>query len=343
MKLTIGIKALNEERHIGMALASAVAAARPFGGEVILADSGSSDRTIEIAKAFPVTIVQLANLADRSCGAGAQMAFQEARGEYFYLLDGDMELNADFLQAAMAYLDAHPDIAGVGGLMVEKHIEGPRFQIFSKTINTDANWLPGIVDHLSGGGLYRAAAVRGAGYFADRNLHSFEEFDLAARLQSRGWTLARIDLHAINHYGHRVGGYRLLWRRIRSGYSGGAGEVLRGAIGQPHLPVVLAKLSHLRHGAVVIAWWAALLLCLALPIAAWLVPVMLLAPIGLLSVRRGSVGLGLYSFAAWNVNALGLIAGFFRKRVPPMTPLETVSLSERNAVALDRGAVAKAG
>ena len=99
MKLTIGIKTLNEERRIAAALASAVEAARPWQGEIILADSGSTDRTIEIARNFPVKIVQLADEADKSCGAGAQLAFQYARGEYFYLLDGDMD---------------HPVVAGRG-------------------------------------------------------------------------------------------------------------------------------------------------------------------------------------------------------------------------------------
>src|SRR6218665_3277207 len=83
--LTIGIKALNEEQHIAMAIESALAAAAPLGGEVGLADSGSTDRTLEIARGYPVRIVQLGNLAERCCGAGAQLAFQSAQGEFFYL------------------------------------------------------------------------------------------------------------------------------------------------------------------------------------------------------------------------------------------------------------------
>jgi glycosyltransferase involved in cell wall biosynthesis len=95
-KLTIGIKALNEERHISSTIASALEAARPWAGEVILADSGSHDQTIEIAKLFPVRVFQLANRLDASCGAGAQLAFQHARSQYFYLLDGDMLLDSEF-------------------------------------------------------------------------------------------------------------------------------------------------------------------------------------------------------------------------------------------------------
>ncbi len=79
MKMTIGIKAFNEERHIAASLASAVDAADFLGAEVILADSGSVDRTVEIARQFPVRIIQLADPTERSCGAGAQLAFQDAR------------------------------------------------------------------------------------------------------------------------------------------------------------------------------------------------------------------------------------------------------------------------
>jgi glycosyltransferase involved in cell wall biosynthesis len=327
MKITIGIKALNEEAHIADALQSAVAAVTPFGGEVVLADSGSTDRTIEIARGFPVRIVQLANRDERCCGAGAQLAFQHARGEYFYMLDGDMVLNPAFVTAGIEYLERNAEVAAVGGVVCERNVEGQGFQIRAAAVAQSAHWQPGIVDRLDCGGLYRASAVREAGFFADRNLHAFEEFDLAARLQARGWKLARIDVPQIDHFGHTTPGYELLLRRLRSGYSGGPGEVLRGAIGQPHLSLVLRKLGHVRNGLAVGAWWAALLatLWIGQPLAFL---VLLLAPLLLLSWRRKSFSLGLYSLSAWNVTAWGLITGFFRSRVPPQCPLVSVDLTE---------------
>lgn len=316
VKVTVGIKALNEETHIADCLASAVAAVEPFGGEVVLADSGSTDRTLEIARGFPVRVVQFANLSERGCGAGAQLAFQHARGEYFYLLDGDMVLAPGFLEQGIAFLEANPRVAGVGGLVREMNTQGEGFQIRARTVARDPNWLPGPVDRLDCGGLYRTDAVREAGWFADRNLHAFEEFDLAARLQARGWTLARIGEAAVDHYGHQAGGYALLMRRIRTGYAGAPGEVLRGAIGQAHLPIVLRRLGHVRAGVAVILWWAALLVSL---IAGWgwVLLALLAAPVAFLSFRRGSLKLGVYSLAAWNVAAWGLITGFFRHRTKP--------------------------
>src|SRR6476659_2248742 len=74
--VSIIIKALNEERHIEAAVRSALAAIGALDGEVILADSGSSDRTIEIARQYPIAIVQLAHPAERRCGIGPQLGYQ---------------------------------------------------------------------------------------------------------------------------------------------------------------------------------------------------------------------------------------------------------------------------
>ncbi len=332
MKLTIGVKALNEEQRIAEALTSALRAAEPFGGEVVLADSGSTDRTLEIASTLPVRIVQLADPSERSCGAGAQLAFQQADGDYFYLLDGDMVLDPGFLPAAIAHLEANPDLAAVGGLVREMNVEGHEFQIRASAVNNDRNWRPGLVDRLDCGGLYRVAAVRQVGHFADRNLHAFEEFELAARLSAQGWKLARIDHPAVDHYGHQTEGYRLLWRRLKSGYAGAAGEVLRGALGRPHLPLVLGRLGHIRNSLAVMAWWALLIACLAVPLPAAgraaAFALLLLGPLALLSWRRGSPGLGLYSLVAWNVGAWSLITGFFRRRVAPAQALDAVTLAQ---------------
>src|SRR6185437_6390909 len=107
-------KALNEERYIALAVESALAALAGLDGEIILADSASTDRTIEIAARYPITIVCLDHVEDRSCGAGAQLAYQYCSGDYVCIVDGDMTLNAGFLQTAIEYLGEHKDVAGVG-------------------------------------------------------------------------------------------------------------------------------------------------------------------------------------------------------------------------------------
>jgi glycosyltransferase involved in cell wall biosynthesis len=333
MKVTVGIKALNEEKHIEASILGAIEAVAPFGGEVVLADSGSSDRTIQIASRHPIRIVQLANLEERSCGAGAQLAYQHARGDYFYMLDGDMVLDPSFIAAGIAFLEANPDVAGVGGHVREMETQAHEFQVRAKLLESGKNWRPGIVDQLDCGGLYRRSAIQEAGYFADRNLRGFEEFDLAARLKAKGWKLARIDHMAVEHYGHVMAGYSLLWKRLRSGYLGSAGQVLRGAIGQDHLMVVLRKLGHLRNYSVIMVWWATLLAALLSPLV-WidklgLLVLLLLLPLLFLSIRRRSFKLGLFALASWNSGAIGSLLGLFRERVPPRLPLAAVTIRSR--------------
>jgi glycosyltransferase involved in cell wall biosynthesis len=316
--VSVGIKALNEERHIAQAVASAVAAVAPFEGEVILADSGSTDRTLEIARNFPIRIVQLAHPEERRCGAGAQLAFQHAQGQYFYLLDGDMVLDPGFLAAGISFLERNPEVAAVGGRVVEANQANAEFQIRAE--QASGHWRAGLVDRLDCGGLYRTDVVRELGYFADRNLHAFEEFELGARIRREGWKLARIDVPAVNHYGHTDGGYRLLWKRMRSGYSACVGEVVRSGAFTRQWREVLS-LSHIRQGVAVVGWWL-LLFVMGLINPLWLIPLIAL-PILALSIRRGRPSLGLYSFVQWNVVALGLVTGVFQRRQPPQRPIES--------------------
>ena len=212
--VSIVIKALNEERHIASAIESALVAIDEVGGEVILADSASTDRTVEIARSYPIKIVQMSNVEDRSCGAGAQLGYQHSRGRYVCLIDGDMKLRPGFLPAAIRHLEAHGTLAGVGGMIIEAATGNREFEQRARRDEPDRR--PGPVVRLDCGGLYRRSAIEAMGYFTDRNLHGGEEGELGARLRARGWTLERIDVPAIDHRGHSGNAYGLLIRRITS-------------------------------------------------------------------------------------------------------------------------------
>src|SRR5580704_7273961 len=84
-RVSIIIKALNEERNIAAAIESAIAALAGLDGEVILADSLSTDQTVAIARRYPITIATLKSIEARSCGAGAQLGFQHSKGEFICL------------------------------------------------------------------------------------------------------------------------------------------------------------------------------------------------------------------------------------------------------------------
>lgn len=327
--VSILIKALNEERHIAAAIESALAALGEVDGEVILADGGSSDRTVEIARRYPVTIVQLARAADRSCGSGAQLGFQYSSGRYLLLIDADMRVHDGFLPAALAVLEAHSTVGGVGGSVIECRIVNQEFEQRDKRLDPDRN--AGPVTRLNGCGLYRRAAIESIGYLTDRNLHGAEELDLGARLHARGWTLIKIERPAVDHHGHAGSAYCLLLRRMTTRNSSATGELFRAAIGRSHFWFVA---RHDRGGllcVLVAGWWSALLLT-ALLLHGWPAALtggaILLLPIAAMSLRWRSVRLGMYSIAAWNVYALSFLPGFLRPRTEPASWIESTVLKE---------------
>jgi glycosyltransferase involved in cell wall biosynthesis len=322
--VSIVIKALNEERHIAAAIESALAALDGIDGEVIVADSASTDRTVEIAAKYPIKIVRLSRVEDRSCGAGVQLAYQYSRGRYVYLLDGDMRLRKEFISAGIQFLEEHPDFAGVGGIIFE--CETHNFEYVKRATARDAGRGAGEVSRLNCGGLYRREAIDAAGYFGDRNLHSAEEFELAVRLRARGWKLARIDVPAIDHYGHAENPYAMLRRRWVTRFAFGPGEILRAALAHDRLGLTLKGLQRqISLLAAVHFWWICLIAALFITRArlqAWTPALIATATLAILpfvgmSLRCRSLNRGIYSVVAWNVYALGVWPGLFQRRVNP--------------------------
>jgi glycosyltransferase involved in cell wall biosynthesis len=332
-KVSVIIKALNEQAHIGAAIESALAAVNQLAGEVVLADSGSTDCTLHIASAYPIRIVQLRDTQERSCGIGPQLGFQHSHGEYLYLMDGDMQLQADFLPQALTFLAQHPEVAGVGGALIECNQASLEYRERTQRMTqSEAHRVPGPVDRLDGGALYRRRAIAEVGYLSDRNLHSYEEFDLAARLRARGWKLWRLPVDAVSHHGHATHALRLMWRRWQSGYACGTGELLRAALGKPWWRLVLRDLRELRLYGAVLAGWLVLALAamvpLPLPQRAGLLALLVgVAWIGV-TLRKRSLTRGAYALLSWHVQAAGLVRGLVRRRRPPQRAITSRILHE---------------
>ena len=317
-RVSIIIKAYNEEANICAAIDSSLRAVAEVGGEVILADGHSTDRTVQLASTFPIRIVRLANANERCCGVGPQLGYQHSQGEYVYILDGDMQMVPGFLPEALLFLAQHPEVGGVGGRVVEQNLESLEYR--ERALRNAPHLSPGDVDRLDGGGLYRRRAIEEAGFMSDRNLHSYEEFDLAVRLRALGWKLWRLPVDAATHYGHDSPPYSLLMRRWKARYAFGLGELLRGALGQSHMKLVLRGMRELRIYAAVLVWWLLLLSSpswdLPLMADAVTVPLVAIAPLALMAWRKKSWSRALYSVVSWCVFTAGTVRGLFVARKP---------------------------
>jgi GT2 family glycosyltransferase len=336
--ISVIIKAFNEERRVAAAIESALAAVQGTNAEVILADSASNDRTVEIAIEYPIKVVRLNKGGDRSCGAGAQLGYQYSAGRYICLIDGDMRLREGFLPAAMRFLEDNPEVGCVSGRIVE--YENQNLEYVRRVTTEYVHHVAGVVTCLDGGGaLYRRESIESVGYFSDRNIHMWEDVDLAVRLHARGWKLARLGRPFVDHQGHSGDAYRLLIRRWKTRYAFGIGEVLRGALGQVHLPTLV---RHWRRFLLLICavhvWWLSLLVApfilRGVPLAIFMF-VLVLFPFAVMSWRRRSVTLGTYSVAAWNVYALGLWPGIFQHRSNPNDWIESTVVRDA-AVGADK-------
>jgi glycosyltransferase involved in cell wall biosynthesis len=339
-RVSILIKALNEERRVVAAVESALAALASIGGEVVLADSCSSDRTVALASAYPIRIVQLAHADERCCGIGPQLGYQHCAGEFVYILDGDMEMLPGFLGEALEFMRTHPDVGGVGGRVVEMNTSS--LEYLARVERGMGHMQAGEVDRLDMGGLYRRAAVEQSGYFSNRNLHSYEEFDLAVRLRVNGWKLWRIERDAVRHHGHDAPPYQLLVRRWRSRYICGLGELVRAAWGQPHMKLALTGVRELRLYIAVLAWWLVLLGCLLVPLPwtlrAGLFALIAAAPLVLMAWRKRSLRKAAFSVVSWCFNAAGLLRGLAAPQRPARDHVDSVVLHDAASVSLNRRA-----
>ncbi|QPF75099.1 glycosyltransferase [Roseateles sp. DAIF2] len=329
IELSIIIKTLNEATHIQRTIAAVKEAARNFSHEIIVADSLSDDDTAALAKAAGARVIQLVRREDRSCGIGAQLGFQIARGTYVYLLDGDMECIPGFIDEAITCLKANDHLAGVAGDMSELGSGNYEFQLRKRLVEqfTSGEW-HGEKDWLDGGGIYKRVALDELGYITDRNLHAYEEKDLGLRLRSKGWRMVRIPLSAVQHRGHAEATWALLRKRWVSKYVNGAGELIRACVGSPHFWRAVKLLK--QYVVLALLMTATVLATAILPWTSWPFAACLLAwALAALAmcIRKRGVTEGLRALAYLAFWSAGLIRGLVMgSRTDPAAPIESRQL-----------------
>src|SRR6266496_2229454 len=100
MQLSVVIITFNEEANIGRTLASVRLLVADGKGEIIVVDSGSTDRTVEIAESYGAKV-----FVEEWKGFAAQKnsAIDKAAGDWILSLDADEELE-DRLSVELSWL-----------------------------------------------------------------------------------------------------------------------------------------------------------------------------------------------------------------------------------------------
>ncbi len=116
--ISIVVPTFNEERHIGACLASIFKQQYPQKLlEVFVVDNYSTDRTVEIAKRYPVTLIMS---TVKNNHVSKMIAFRKAKGDLFYYMDADLEfVREDYLKLLVHPLLEDPRIVGASGKVVQ--------------------------------------------------------------------------------------------------------------------------------------------------------------------------------------------------------------------------------
>jgi glycosyltransferase involved in cell wall biosynthesis len=191
MELSVVVISRNEEAAIGACLQALRDRTKGVATEIILVDSASTDRTVEIAASFPVTIVRIDECRELSPSAGRYLGTLKARGKYIFYLDGDMIVIDGWVKHALAQFD-DPNVAAVGGNLYRVY---PGEEL---TYDHKNRYVLGKVRYLAGSGMYRRDALERTGPF-NPFVKGEEERELGFRIIRAGYDILRLDVPMVYH------------------------------------------------------------------------------------------------------------------------------------------------
>lgn len=126
--VSVIIPTKNGQEYLEEVLAVVFKQKTPFEFEVIIVDSGSKDRTLEIIKKFPVRLYQI-QPQEFGHGKTRNFAASKARGEYLVFLTQDATpANENWLVSIIKPMEENSQVAGVFG----KHLPRKKCDPFQK-------------------------------------------------------------------------------------------------------------------------------------------------------------------------------------------------------------------
>jgi len=187
--VSIVVVGKNEEKNLGKCFRSIFAIDYPSDKlEVVYVDTGSSDRSIDVASKFNVKVAE-EHSDFPTPGLARNRGIREAKNDVIHFVDGDMTVTKTYLKKAVSVLGKN-NIACVIGRVREK--------------NRDRNFLSkilsypwrirkvGFVDAPGAGGTFIKNALQEVGGY-NPNILKGQETELGTRMRQRGYNIYMID------------------------------------------------------------------------------------------------------------------------------------------------------
>lgn len=204
-------------RNEGDRLIRCLEAVNSVGGLVVYVDSGSSDASVDAARALGADVVNLDPSrpfsAARARNEGFDRLMATTSPEYVQFIDGDCELRLDWVARAPTFLAATPQAAVACGRLRERY---PDASIYNQLCDWEWDLPVGRLEKGCGGiFMIRTAAFADVGGFRT-DLIAGEEPELCIRLRARNWEIWRLDAEMALHDA-AISRFGQWWKRCRRG------------------------------------------------------------------------------------------------------------------------------
>jgi hypothetical protein len=314
--MTIGvvIPCHRQERFLPRTVAALERAleGRDWRGALVLTGTGD-DSIPALSGRWRVIVPPQASRGFLTPGAARMLGFADCGGDWVLFVDADVEVDAAWVDTALATAAREPALGGLWGRLEEWFVDGaverPGSPDMYKVGDRDHH-----TAYITTPACYRRDALIAAGGY-DPRLSSEEDFELGMRMTRLGVELRSLGVRAGRHWSAPRPSFGELGRRWRSGLCFGQGQVLRLYLGRPGFGTLrrrqvlyLATLGMWSLGLVALV--AALAAGAWRALGAW--SLLVLGVFAVMSMRKRSVRLGVLSILTWTLNGLGLVVGLAR-------------------------------
>ena len=270
-------------RNEGDRLIRCLASLAPDERRVIYVDSGSTDGSVNAAKQAGAEVIELDMsipfTAARARNAGLEAISENHSDSFVQVIDGDCEMQPEWIGTAVSFLQTHKDVAMVSGRLRERF---PEATLWNRMADAEWDTPVGEVKAVGGIALLRLAAVQQVGGYRE-DLIAGEEPELGLRLRREGWRIWRLNsemaLHdiAMTRFGQ-------WWRRTaRNGFAIAQSAHLHGRSDEKYRVAETRRALFWGAGVPVMALLGALW-------SPWLLSLLLLWPLQVVRLRSRNMG-----------------------------------------------------
>lgn len=230
-------------RNEGKRLQASLASVRAQIATIVYVDSGSSDDSVASALAMGIDVTRLVPSGGFTAARARNAGFARLREllpavSLVQFVDGDCELEIDWVAAASDVLEGNSRAAIVCGRRSERH---PEASAYNRLCDEEWDTPIGLTETCGGDALVRASAFAAVEGF-DPALIAGEEPELCHRLRAAGWTIHRID-QAMTRHDAAMTRFSQWWQRNRrSGYAYAEAHATRGRGNRAMRRVILSNI-----------------------------------------------------------------------------------------------------